>query len=624
MKMKPASRTNRSSLTGRQVYLSFLFGLLFLVPSVSQAWWNDHWAYRKKITINAQTAGIGASSVPAGVPLLVRLHSGNFSYFLDLKPDAGDLRFLAADDKTPLKYHIEKFDALNNMALIWVQMPEVPASGADTGHFWMYYGNQDAASAADPKGTYDVHQVAVYHLDEKSGVAKDATAYANDATQSAAEPNPASLIGAGAKFTGAGGIVLPDSPSLRFTATGFTVTAWARITAAPQNDAYLFFRSDGTRSFVVGLDASGLYARLQDDTGAPVETPRTVAFTPGAWHHVAVTLGGGKLTLYLDGAEAASVAAPALEMGGPIVLGGSSQPDHAYIGDLDEVRLSNEVRTPVWIATVAKDEAAVSDLLTFGGDEQHGGSGAGTSYFGTILRSVTNDGWVVITLLLIMGAISLVVMGVKGRAITRTKKGNQKFIASFEALGIEVHAEAAPGARPNSTGGLPAGVMGLSDPTDEFGHSSLYRIYQAGVQELQLRLGETGAPTSEQPLLRPQSLQAIRARLDAALVRETHGLNNLMVLLTIAISGGPFLGLLGTVIGVMITFAAIAATGDVNINAIAPGIAAALVATVAGLAVAIPALFGYNYLMTRIREIGADMRVFVDEFLGRIAEAHSE
>jgi biopolymer transport protein ExbB len=62
-----------------------------------------------------------------------------------------------------------------------------------------------------------------------------------------------------------------------------------------------------------------------------------------------------------------------------------------------------------------------------------------------------------------------------------------------------------------------------------------------------------------------------------------------MVMLTIAISGGPFLGLLGTVVGVMITFAAIAASGDVNVNAIAPGIAAALAATVAGLAVAIPA-----------------------------------
>jgi biopolymer transport protein ExbB len=92
------------------------------------------------------------------------------------------------------------------------------------------------------------------------------------------------------------------------------------------------------------------------------------------------------------------------------------------------------------------------------------------------------------------------------------------------------------------------------------------------------------------------------------------------VLLTIAISGGPFIGLLGTVIGVMITFAAIAAAGDVNVNAIAPGIAAALMATVAGLLVAIPALFGYNYLSSRNADIAAKMQVFADQFITRLAE----
>jgi len=90
--------------------------------------------------------------------------------------------------------------------------------------------------------------------------------------------------------------------------------------------------------------------------------------------------------------------------------------------------------------------------------------------------------------------------------------------------------------------------------------------------------------------------------------------------LTIAISGGPFLGLLGTVVGVMITFAAIAAAGDVNINAIAPGISAALLATVAGLAVAIPALFAYNYFTVRIRDANVDIQVFVDELLTRVGE----
>jgi biopolymer transport protein ExbB len=61
----------------------------------------------------------------------------------------------------------------------------------------------------------------------------------------------------------------------------------------------------------------------------------------------------------------------------------------------------------------------------------------------------------------------------------------------------------------------------------------------------------------------------------------------------------------------------------VNINAIAPGIAAALLATVAGLAVAIPCLFGYNWLASRIKNISADMQVFADELLTKLAETYS-
>ena len=148
----------------------------------------------------------------------------------------------------------------------------------------------------------------------------------------------------------------------------------------------------------------------------------------------------------------------------------------------------------------------------------------------------------------------------------------------------------------------------------------LFRIYHIGSGELQSRMAADR--TGKSKGLSARSIQAIRATLDGGLVRETQKLNSLMVLLTIAISGGPFLGLLGTVIGVMITFAAIAAQGDVNVNAIAPGIAAALAATVAGLVVAIPSLFGYNYLLSRVKDTTSDMHVFIDEFVTRMAEFH--
>ena len=150
----------------------------------------------------------------------------------------------------------------------------------------------------------------------------------------------------------------------------------------------------------------------------------------------------------------------------------------------------------------------------------------------------------------------------------------------------------------------------------------MYRLYASGAHELRNRFAAY-LKIGREPILSDPSINAIRATIDARLVRELQQLNSKMVLLTICIAGGPFLGLLGTVVGVMITFAAIAAAGDVNVNAIAPGIAAALVATVAGLAVAIPALFGYNYLTSKIGELTSDMEVFIDEFVTRIAENHS-
>ena len=72
--------------------------------------------------------------------------------------------------------------------------------------------------------------------------------------------------------------------------------------------------------------------------------------------------------------------------------------------------------------------------------------------------------------------------------------------------------------------------------------------------------------------------------------------------------------------GIMVVFLGTAMAGNVNINAVAPGMAAALLATAAGLFVAIPALFAYNRLNGRNRDISSDMRVFLDEFVTRLAE----
>jgi biopolymer transport protein ExbB len=199
--------------------------------------------------------------------------------------------------------------------------------------------------------------------------------------------------------------------------------------------------------------------------------------------------------------------------------------------------------------------------------------------------------------------------------LNRTAKGNKAFLKHFreEATDLDGLLQLD---RAETDAGLGGQIAAKDHKTIHA--APLYRLFSLGAQQIRRRFSGNGGRGT----LSPQAIEAIRAVLDSGFVQETQRLNKMMVMLTIAISGGPFLGLLGTVVGVMITFAAIAASGDVNVNAIAPGIAAALVATVAGLGVAIPALFAYNYLITRIKDATNEMQVFVDELITRMAESY--
>ncbi|NOZ38509.1 MAG: DUF2341 domain-containing protein, partial [Gammaproteobacteria bacterium] len=296
-----------------------------------------------------------------------------------------------------------------------------------------------------------------------------------------------------------------------------------------------------------------------------------------------------------------------------------------FIGEMDELEITKTALTQDMIRLAVKGQGPGSTVLVYGEDGQQDSDEGSTSYFVTTMQNVTVDGWVVIIVLIVMFAISVMVMVSKTIVITNTMKDNRAFLKQFTGLSTgEVDNLDADDSKNEDNEVLESPLlMALSGKHSHFENSNIYRIYHIGVQEMHNRMPKAVGASAATLTLTPQAIDAIRATMDASMVRENQKINSLMVLLTIAISGGPFLGLLGTVVGVMITFAAIAASGNVDVNAIAPGIAAALAATVAGLAVAIPSLFGYNYLGSRIKEISADMHVFVDEFVAKIAEQHS-
>jgi len=578
--------------------------LLALAPSQALAWWQTDWSYRKQLTIDTTPKGANVAEAAGRVPVLIRLHTGNFS-FGDAQDNGNDIRFVGSDDKTPLPFHVESFDPLLGVAAAWVDIPDFPAGSAK--QIWLYYGNKKAPPAADIAGTFDADYTVVFHFDDGAGAPpKDKTAYGNNAQNAPAGIDDGAIVGKGARFAGTGPITVPASPSLAITPKGaFTFSAWIKQ-AAPRARQALYVRSDNGSTLVVGLDSGTPFAEVQGSSPVRVAAPRPIA--KGQWTQVAVTADGKSIILYVNGANAAAAAGALPALNSVTAIGGAPQgatlaaPVSAFIGEMDELRLSKVARNAALIRADAIGEGPESRLVQFGVDEKQAGFGFG--YFGIIVKSVTIDAWVVIGILGCMAVMSWFVMWTKASYVSGVDKANDAFVALFRRHGGDPFA-------------IDESKMNPAERR-RLARSSIWRVYHAASEEIRRRIARGGAL-----VLNAEAIQVIRAVMDASQVRENQRLARSMVLLTISISGGPFLGLLGTVVGVMITFAAIAATGDVNVNAIAPGISAALLATVTGLAVAIPALFGYNYLIIRNKNVSADMQVFVDEFVTRLSESHS-
>ncbi|MEM9445357.1 MAG: MotA/TolQ/ExbB proton channel family protein [Verrucomicrobiota bacterium] len=108
----------------------------------------------------------------------------------------------------------------------------------------------------------------------------------------------------------------------------------------------------------------------------------------------------------------------------------------------------------------------------------------------------------------------------------------------------------------------------------------------------------------------PEAMKAVRSSLEQAVSEEALKIESQLILLATVVSGAPFLGLLGTVWGVMDAFTDVAQAGNSSLQVLAPGVSGALLTTIAGLLVAIPAMFGYNFLLNTIRKLTVEMENF--------------
>lgn len=574
-------------------------------------WWNQEWTARKSLEIKPAEGGRPEGSAT----VLVRLHEGNFP-FAALKEDGSDLRVVADDHKTELAFHLERYDSLMNEGFLWIRLPEF-AEGPDPTKVWLYFGNAVAENAGDPTATYPESTALVYHFAERGGPPRDYSSKGNSGT-TAPTPTEGALIGAGIILFGTNGIEIPAGESLAWEAgSAATLMVWVKPSASSPN-AVLYRRAEGAASFVLGVDAGVPYVEVRDGSGTSRTTPGE-AIGEGAWRHLAVVSGAGKIDLFVDGKPYGTVAAPLPALGGAAFLGSTPEAGGGFAGEVDEFQIHAAPLDAPLLRFLAASQSGTQEsmeLVVMGADE--GGEGGGHNetlehvmLFGDIAKNMMFDGWIAVGVCIIMIVAGWYVAVQKFLYLNSIEKGSQAFLRQWKKLSSDLTAlDHGDEESVKTMGGTVSKKM-----MRHVRRSPLYHLYQIGSDEIHNRISK-----NPQRGLGARSIQAIRASLDAGLVHENHRMNSKLVFLTISIAGGPYVGLLGTVVGVMITFALIAKGGEVDVNAIAPGIASALLATVAGLVVAIPALFIYSYLSSRIKESLASMQVFIDEFITRMAE----
>lgn len=214
----------------------------------------------------------------------------------------------------------------------------------------------------------------------------------------------------------------------------------------------------------------------------------------------------------------------------------------------------------------------------------------------SVFRMATLEAQVILVILALFSIGAWSVIAFKVVQMRRARKLNQFFTTEFKAQKT---------------------VLEMFDRRLQAEGCPMFAVYQAGSIELDARLkGAAGEARKKHISLK--SMEHVKRLMENAVAQESLKLESGLILLAIAVSGAPFLGLLGTVWGVMDTFAGIARTGSATMSAMAPGVAAALVTTVAGLLVAIPSMFGYNWLVHNLRVRTVELDNFAQELVSKM------
>jgi biopolymer transport protein ExbB/TolQ len=217
------------------------------------------------------------------------------------------------------------------------------------------------------------------------------------------------------------------------------------------------------------------------------------------------------------------------------------------------------------------------------------------------IENATTEGKVTVIVLLLLSLFSWTVIITKFRQLMIARRATKKFMAAYAST---------------------RDPLDIKKRGEEFDGAPAYALYERGAEEVAYQLKNNPVIVKGENRISPSSFEAVKVVLEEAAAAQAMSLEKGMIVLSTAVAGGPFIGLLGTVWGVMSTFAGIAASNSASLTAMAPGVAAALVATVTGLLVAIPAMFGYNFMVTTIRHITQELDGFATRYANQIEHTY--
>lgn len=213
-----------------------------------------------------------------------------------------------------------------------------------------------------------------------------------------------------------------------------------------------------------------------------------------------------------------------------------------------------------------------------------------------VWNNATVEGKAIIVILMVFSIFAWSVMAQKSLQLRRAKKLNQYFEAEFRT---QKH------------------VFDVHDRGLQVPDCPLFMVYQQGCRELDARLKGAGA-VARRRSVSMKGMEHVKRTLERTVAQQSLKLESGLILLAIAVSGAPFLGLLGTVWGVMSAFSFVAMKGSADLKTMAPGVSGALITTVAGLLVAIPSMFGYNWLVHNLRVLTVELDNFAQELVSHM------